>query len=408
MVSKFENYYRTMSDSNKDMSKTPMVGKEALTKDEHLFVEELKQIVQVNLKRVYSAINYGQVYANWCIGKRIIEQEQKGEVRAEYGKRVIAIASKSLTDEFGGGYSVTNIKSFRKFYVEYQDYIIGQTVSAQSETSLIPTNTDVSLPEKGQTASARFSSSSLELLPWSHYERLMRVPEKAARDWYMHEAAKEMWSFRTLNRNINTQYYERMLLSQMSAEVRAEMQQNTACYQRNKFEMIKNPAVLEFIGLDGGKGYTESKIEQGIIDNMEHFLLEMGKGFALVARQQLIRTPLEDYYVDLVFYNYILKCFCLIDIKLNKVTYQDVGQMDMYVKMYDELRRGADDNPTIGIVLCSETDENIARYSVLKGNEQLFATKYKLVLPTPDELQDEISRQTALLRLQLENEKDND
>lgn len=395
-----------MKQLDKDMSKTPMVSKDTLTKDEHLFVEELKQIVQVNLKRVYSAINYGQVYTNWCIGKRIIEQEQKGEVRAEYGKRIIAIASEALTQEYGTGYSATNIKSFRKFYAEYQDYIIGQTVSAQSEASLIPTNID-SLPEKGQTVSAQFSSS-LELLPWSHYERLMRVPEKAARDWYMHEAAKEMWSYRTLNRNINTQYYERMLLSQMSAEVRAEMQQNTACYQRNKFEMIKNPAVLEFIGLDGGKGYTESKIEQGIIDNMEHFLLEMGKGFALVARQQLIRTPLEDYYVDLVFYNYILKCFCLIDIKLNKVTYQDVGQMDMYVKMYDELRRGSDDNPTIGIVLCSETDENIARYSVLKGNEQLFATKYKLVLPTPDELQDEISRQTALIRLQLENEKDND
>ena len=221
----------------------------------------------------------------------------------------------------------------------------------------------------------------------------------------MHEAAKEMWSFRTLNRNINTQYYERMLLSQMSPEVRAEMQQKTACYQRDKFEMIKNPAVLEFIGIESNKGYTESKIEQGIIDNMEHFLLEMGKGFALVARQQLIRTPLENYYVDLVFYNYILKCFCLIDIKLNKVTYQDVGQMDMYVKMYDELRRGKDDNPTIGIVLCSETDENIARYSVLKGNEQLFATKYKLVLPTPLELQDEISRQAALIRLQLEDEK---
>ena len=168
--------------------------------------------------------------------------------------------------------------------------------------------------------------------------------------------------------------------------------------------MIKNPAVLEFIGIESSKGYTESKIEQGIIDNMEHFLLEMGKGFALVARQQLIRTPLENYYVDLVFYNYILKCFCLIDIKLNKVTYQDVGQMDLYVKMYDELRRGKDDNPTIGIVLCSETDENIARYSVLKGNEQLFATKYKLVLPTPLELQDEISRQAALIRLQLEDE----
>ena len=389
------------------MSKTPIITTDTLTKDEQIFVDDLKQIVQINLKRVYSAINYGQVYTNWCIGKRIIEQEQKGKIRAEYGKRVIAIASKSLTDEFGSGYSITNIKSFRKFFVEYKDYTIGQTVSAQFETSLSSTIINTSLIEKGQTVSAQFINS-LDLLPWSHYERLMRVPEKAARDWYMHEAAKEMWSYRTLNRNINTQYYERMLLSQMSPEVKAEMQQNTACYQLNKFEMIKNPTVLEFIGIDGRKAYTENKIEQGIIDNMEQFLLELGKGFALVARQQLIRTPLEDYYVDLVFYNYILKCFCLIDIKLNKITYQDVGQMDMYVKMYDELRRSPDDNPTIGIVLCSETDENIARYSVLKGNEQLFATKYKLILPTPDELQDEISRQTALIRLQLENEKEKD
>lgn len=389
------------------MSKTPIITTDTLTKDEQIFVDDLKQIVQINLKKVYSAINYGQVYSNWCIGKRIIEQEQKGKIRAEYGKRVIAIASKSLTDEFGSGYSITNIKNFRKFFVEYKDYTIGQTLSAQFETSLSSTIINTSLIEKGQTASAQFINS-LDLLPWSHYERLMRVPEKAARDWYMHEAAKEMWSYRTLNRNINTQYYERMLLSQMSPEVKAEMQQNTACYQLNKFEMIKNPTVLEFIGIDGRKAYTENKIEQGIIDNMEQFLLELGKGFALVARQQLIRTPLEDYYVDLVFYNYILKCFCLIDIKLNKITYQDVGQMDMYVKMYDELRRSPDDNPTIGIVLCSETDENIARYSVLKGNEQLFATKYKLILPTPDELQDEISRQTALIRLQLENEKEKD
>jgi predicted nuclease of restriction endonuclease-like (RecB) superfamily len=388
------------------MSKTPIITTDTLTKDEQIFVDDLKQIVQINLKRVYSAINYGQVYTNWCIGKRIIEQEQKGKIRAEYGKRVTIIASNALSEEYGSGYSLTNIKNFKRFYIDFQDYTIGQTVSDQSANSLIP-NTGGNLLEKGQTVSDQFINT-LELLPWSHYERLLRVPEKAARDWYMHEAAKEMWSYRTLNRNINTQYYERMLLSQMSPEVKAEMQQNTACYQLNKFEMIKNPTVLEFIGIDGGKAYTENKIEQGIIDNMEQFLLELGKGFALVARQQLIRTPLEDYYVDLVFYNYILKCFCLIDIKLNKITYQDVGQMDMYVKMYDELRRSPDDNPTIGIVLCSETDENIARYSVLKGNEQLFATKYKLILPTPDELQDEISRQTALIRLQLDNEKEKD
>lgn len=200
------------------MNKLSIKGNEALTKDEHLFAEELKKIVQVNLKRVYSAINYGQVYTNWCIGRRIVEQEQKGENRAEYGKRVAVIASEILTNEYGQGYSLTNIKNFRRFYIEFQDYTIGQTLSDQSEkTHSIASIATVI--EKSQTQSDQFANS-LELLPWSHYERLMRVPEKAARDWYMHEAAKEMWSFRTLNRNINTQYYERMLLSQMSPEVR--------------------------------------------------------------------------------------------------------------------------------------------------------------------------------------------
>lgn len=370
------------------MNRKQLTIKAELTLEELRFAEDLRGIVRSNLQKVYSAINFGQVNTNWNIGRRIVEEEQHGQTRAEYGKRVIAIASQALTEEFGKGYSQTNCKSYRKFYIEFQKFAIGQTLSAQSPKQI------------QQTVSAQFENE-LELLPWSHYERLMRVTDKAARIWYMHEAAKEMWSFRTLNRNINTQYYERMLLSQMSNEVKNEMIQNTVPYQRDKFEFIKNPTVLEFLGLPGNKGYTEQKIEQAIIDNMEHFLLEMGKGFALVARQQLIRTPLEDYYVDLVFYNYLLKCFVLIDLKLNKVTYQDVGQMDMYVKMYDELRRGSDDNPTIGIVLCSETDENIARYSVLKGNEQLFATKYKLILPSAQELQDEISRQTALLRLQL-------
>lgn len=351
------------------MNRKQLTIEAELTLEELRFAEDLRGIVRSNLQKVYSAINFGQVNTNWNIGRRIVEEEQHGQTRAEYGKRVIAIASQALTEEFGKGYSQTNCKSYRKFYIEFQKFAIGQTLSAQSPKQI------------QQTVSAQFENE-LELLPWSHYERLMRVTDKTARIWYMHEAAKEMWSFRTLNRNINTQYYERMLLSQMSNEVKNEMIQNTVPYQRDKFEFIKNPTVLEFLGLPGNKGYTEQKIEQAIIDNMEHFLLEMGKGFALVARQQLIRTPLEDYYVDLVFYNYLLKCFVLIDLKLNKVTYQDVGQMDMYVKMYDELRRGSDDNPTIGIVLCSETDENIARYSVLKGNEQLFATKYKLILPS--------------------------
>ena len=379
---------------NSIMEKKIQKKEEQLTPSEIRFADELRNIVLSNLRKAYAAINYTQVNTNWNLGRRIVEEEQHGEARAEYGKRVIAIASRILTEEFGRGYSETNCKSFRRFYLEFQGFTIGQTVSAQSDM------------ENRQTPSAHIDNH-LELLSWSHYERLMRVSDKKARDWYMREAAKEMWSFRTLNRNINTQYYERMMLSQLSDDVKHEMMLKTSFYQHDKFEFIKNPTVLEFLGLPGNSGYTERKLEQAIIDNMEHFLLEMGKGFALVARQQLIRTPQEDYYVDLVFYNYLLKCFVLIDLKLNKVSYQDVGQMDMYVKMYDELRRGADDNPTIGIVLCSETDENIARYSVLKGNEQLFATKYKLILPSAQELQEEISRQTAILKLQFENEDSN-
>lgn len=375
----------------------------ALTSKERCFVAELQDIVRTNLKQAYSAINFSQVATNWNLGRRIVEEEQNGQNRAEYGKRVIVIASQALTKEFGKGYSVTNCKNFRRFYLMFKEYAISQTASDQS-VKLIQQKRPIKEEfQKGQTASDQLQNR-IEILPWSHYERLIRVTDKQARNWYMCEAAKEMWSFRTLNRNINTQYYERMVLSQFSDEVKQEMVQKTQNYQKEKFEFIKNPTVLEFLRLPGNAGYTERKLEQAIIANMEHFLLEMGKGFALVARQQLIRTPQENYFVDLVFYNYILKCFILIDLKLNKVTYQDVGQMDMYVKLYDELRRGNDDNPTIGIVLCSETDENIARYSVLRGNEQLFATKYKLLLPSAQELQEEISRQTALLRLQFEKE----
>ena len=259
------------------MNRKQLTIEAELTLEELRFAEDLRGIVRSNLQKVYSAINFGQVNTNWNIGRRIVEEEQHGQTRAEYGKRVIAIASQALTEEFGKGYSQTNCKSYRKFYIEFQKFAIGQTLSAQSPKQI------------QQTVSAQFENE-LELLPWSHYERLMRVTDKTARIWYMHEAAKEMWSFRTLNRNINTQYYERMLLSQMSNEVKNEMIQNTVPYQRDKFEFIKNPTVLEFLGLPGNKGYTEQKIEQAIIDNMEHFLLEMGKGFALVAMQQLIRT----------------------------------------------------------------------------------------------------------------------
>ncbi len=352
---------------------------------EQQFIDDIKQIVRSARGKAYVAINYAQVEQNWLIGQRIVEQEQHGAVRAEYGKRIIQRASEELTQEFGKGFSVTNMKSFRKFYVEFQYLAIGQTLPAQSPAS------------KGQALPA--------LLSWTHYERLMRVSNKDARQWYEKEAREQMWGYRTLDRNISTQYYERLLLSQIKSPVEEEMKEKTALFQTDKLEFIKNPTVLEFLGLPGNTSYREQELEQAILDNLQHFLLEMGKGFAFTGRQQLIRTDVGDYYIDLVFYNYLLKCFVLIDLKVGKINHQDVGQMDMYVRMYDQLMRGEDDNPTIGIVLCSETSQDIARYSVLKGNEQLFATKYKLILPTPQELQEEIERQTALLKLQFSKEK---
>ena len=241
-------------------------------------------------------------------------------------------------------------------------------------------------------------------LGWSHIQRIMRVTNPEARAWYLKEASEQTWDVRTLDRNISTQYYERLLMSQVRKPVVKEMQTKTRKFQKDKLEFIKNPSVLEFLGLPGNTGYSEAVLEKAIINHLQQFILELGKGFAFVERQQLIRTETSDYYVDLVFYNYILKCFILIDLKTTRITHQDVGQMDMYVRMYDELTRNEGDNPTIGILLCSETDKDIARYSILKGNEHLFATKYKLYLPTEEELRIEIEREKEFIRLQLESE----
>lgn len=356
------------------MNNTPVHNEE---KD---FIESLKQIVHSARKMAYTSVNYAQVASNWLIGRRIVEEQQAGEARAEYGKHVIELASKALTEEFGKGFSETNIRSFRKFYIEFQYLAIQQTLPAESKLQI------------QQTPSA--------ILSWSHYERLMRVNNLEARKWYEREAKEQMWSYRTLDRNICTLYYERMLMSQVKEPVIQEMQEKTKEFQHDKLEFIKNPTVLEFLGLPNNKGYKEQELEQAILDNLQEFLMEMGKGFAFVGRQELVRTDTEDYYIDLVFFNYLLNCFVLVDLKVGKITHQDVGQMDMYVRMFDELKRGEGHNPTIGIVLCSETSKDIARYSILKGNEQLFATKYKLLLPTPEELQAEIENQKQIYLMQ--------
>ena len=332
--------------------------------EDNMLVNDLRSIVSKARSKAFAAVNYSLVERNWRIGQRIVEQEQNGASRAEYGKHVIEVASAALTKEFGKGFSETNIMNFKKFYLKFKELTIPQTLSEEFKKQKHQTLSDKSslLPQKGQTQSAQFE---LRLLPWSHYERLIRVEDKKAREWYAKEAFEQGWSFRTLNRNINTLYYERLLMSKKKQPVVNEMQDKTKAYQQDKLEYIKSPVVLEFLGLPEDTSLAESKLETAIINNLEKFLMEMGKGYALVARQQHIRTEENDYYIDLVFYNYLIKSFILVDLKVNRITYQDVGQMDMYLQMYDKMKKGPDDNPTIGIILCTETDSDVARYSTL-------------------------------------------
>ncbi|WP_455758075.1 PDDEXK nuclease domain-containing protein [Alistipes putredinis] len=330
------------------------------------FIQEIKRIVTQARQKAYTAINSAMVEAYWQMGKRIVEQEQQGKDRADYGSQLLKSLSKELTAEFGKGFSVGSLYYYRQFYQTFPEIF----------------------------------ATPWRILTWSHYKRLLQVANADARTWYLKEAAEQMWSYRTLDRNIGSQYYERLLLSQHKETVKSEIEALTAPFEHDRMEFIKNPTVAEFIGLEPNSDFTESDLEKAIIGNLQKFLLELGKGFSFVARQKLVRTEKKDYFIDLVFYNYILKSFVLIDLKTTTITHQDVGQMDMYVRMYDERVRGEGDNPTIGIVLCSETDEDIARYSVLHDNDRLFASKYMLYMPTEQELREEIERQKEFYRLQ--------
>ena len=318
----------------------------------------------------YRQINETLVRRIWELGRMIAEEELNGEDRAKYGAAIIKELSKRLTAVYGKGFTKTNLYSFVQFYQLF--------------------------PNIFHSVSGKFTP----LLSWTHYRTLIQELNDDARKWYEKEAADQNWSVRTLQRNISSQYYFRLLASQKKDLVEQEMLELTAPLQTNDpTEFIKNPVVGEFLGFTADSSFRESELEQSIINNLEKFLLELGKGFAFVARQQHIHTEKEDYYIDLVFYNIYLKCYVLIDLKTSKIRHQDVGQMDMYVRMYDELKRTEGDNPTIGIVLCEETDEDIARYSVLNDNDQLFASKYMLYMPTPEQLRAEIERQKAIFYL---------
>lgn len=339
---------------------------------------DAEQIIETAQNTAYHAVNLVLVRRNWLLGKRIAEELLHGKERAQYGAEVITGLSEALTERYGKGYNKSNLYLFYNFYRLWPE--IFHTVCGKSP----------------------------QMLEWSHYRILIQVSDPAARAWYEREAYTQAWSVRTLQRNVNTLYYERLLMSGNQQPVQEEMQSKTAKDQETKPSFVRNPYVLEFLGVPESASVTENVLESAIISNLRSFLMELGKGYAFVARQYHIHTEKEDYYIDLVFYNYILKCFVLIDLKMNKITHQDVGQMDMYVRMFDELRRVQGDNPTLGIVLCSETDEDIARYSVLKGSEQLFASKYKLFLPSEEELRAEIEAQKEIFFLQHPEFRKND
>lgn len=326
----------------------------------------LGELIRQARQKALRAVDTLQVQTCWQIGRHIVEFEQKGAERAAYGKRLLPTLAKLLTEEFGKGFDERNLRHMRDFY---RTFSIWNAVRTE--------------------------------LSWTHYRTLLRVENNNARQWYMNETATLNWSTRALERQIATLYYERLLASKDRLPVEQEAATNLQPLNKSPREFVRDPVVLEFLGLPNAGTLLENDLEQALIDQLQGFLLELGKGFAFIARQQRISTESKDFYLDLVFYNYLLKCFVIFDLKRGELSHQDIGQMDMYVRMYDDLKRGPDDGPTVGIILCAQKDESVVRYSVLQGNEQLFASKYKLVLPSEEELRAELDRERAVLEERL-------
>lgn len=325
----------------------------------------IAEIIQQARQQVRQAVNQQMVQAYWHIGRLIVEEEQQGQARAEYGTQQLKRLSQRLQAEFGKGFDVTNLRNMRRFYLAF------------------PIRDALRLE-----------------LSWTHYRALIGIENPLARQWYADEAAQQNWSTRALERQIGKLYYERLLASQDKALVEQEAQEKTAPLQDDPRDFLRDPYILDFLNLQD-KTYQENDLEQAIISNLQQFLLELGKGFAFVERQQRIRTDDGDYFIDLVFYNFHLKCFLLVDLKMHKLTHQDVGQMDMYVRMYEEHKRRPDDNPTIGLILSSERNHTVAKYSVLSESKQLFAAKYLTELPSEEQLQQELERERdRILRIQ--------
>lgn len=324
---------------------------------------EIKETLELSRNQTYNAVNFAMVHAYWNIGRIIVEHEQKGNLRADYGKGVLLDVSDRLQQEFGTGFSVRNLQQMKKFYVLFPN-----TNALRSQ------------------------------LTWTHYRALLRVENETARNWYMEECIRSAWSSRQLERQISTLYYDRLLASREKAPVKTEAEKLMAPLATENF--IKDPYVLDFLNLKNYPALRETDLEQALIDKLQSFLLELGRGFCFIARQKLMRFEDEDFYLDLVFYHSILKCHVLIDLKVGKLTHSDIGQMDSYIRMFDALYKNTDDNPTIGIILCSQKNEAIVKYSVLNDEKQIFASKYRFTLPTAEELQRQIEAERRIIEEQ--------
>jgi predicted nuclease of restriction endonuclease-like (RecB) superfamily len=320
------------------------------------FHADIKSILEQARGKARSAVNAAMVEAYWLIGQRIVKEEQLGQHKAQYGTRLIEELSIALTADFGKGFSYANLCNCRQFYLVFPDQEILYTLCRE--------------------------------LSWSHLRSIMRIDSPQAIEYYCNEARAQNWTVRQLERNIQSQSFQRLLSTQATP---------SPLSPAAHLEFIKDPYVLEFLQLPEVGQVKESQLEQAIIDELQKFLLELGKGFSFVARQMRISTETSHFFIDLVFYNYLLKCFVIIDLKTGKLSHQDIGQMDMYVRMFDDLKRGEDDNPTIGIILCDSKDETIVKYSVIKESQQLFASKYQRILPTEAELVAEIEREKRLI-----------
>ncbi|MGM0832117.1 MAG: PDDEXK nuclease domain-containing protein [Pseudomonadota bacterium] len=333
-------------------------------------VSDIRELVATARQQVVQAVNSTMVQTYWQIGRLIVEDEQQGDSRAAYGKQQLQRLSGELTREFGKGFDVTNLRNMRRFY---EAFPIRETVSLK--------------------------------LSWSHYNHLSRIENASARLWYQQEAIQQGWSVRALERQISTLYYERLLSSQDRTAVEQEAETLTRpLAQQDARHYLRDPYILDFLDLPAER-YLEADLERGLIDNLQAFLLELGKGFAFVARQQRLTTEDQDFYIDLVFYNFKLKCFLLVDLKLGKLTHQDVGQMDSYIRIYDQHYKEQDDNPTIGLILCSQKSEAVVKYSVLTDSAQMFAAKYHPYLPTEEELRRELERERDLVQQQIAQAK---